>query len=317
MRPGFRLPDEWVGWAQVLAAMILFSTVEVAAKRVGTQAPWWLTVARFLLAGVLLLPGAVRMIRLRSRPLERRDAARLIGMGLVGVTIAVGCFQVALVYLPANVTAILFSANPLLVAALAPLVLRERFAMRQAMALVFGLVGSAFFVFSRSAGSGFSSVGLTWLMLATAAFSLYTVLARKWMPLYGAMVLTCGAFLSGGLFCVVVAWMFEGPPWVACRPWNLGALLYLAVAATALAYVLYFKGVLNVGAARGSLFFFLKPALASFAAWVVLGERLDAPMLFGGGLIVLGLIVATWPGRRPRAAEHAPISVLDGCAPPD
>src|SRR5947208_2900877 len=59
---------------------------------------------------------------------------------------------------------------------------------------------------------------------------------------------------------------------------------------------------LAVPAQRVALIFALEPALAAWLAWMVLGERLDAIRWVGSGLITVGVLIGTMPGRRVDAS---------------
>ena len=70
----------------------------------------------------------------------------------------------------------------------------------------------------------------------------------------------------------------------------IAAVLVVAIASTAVAYLLYFRLIRDVGATRALTVTFLVPMFAIGWAWLVLGEEPTARMAIGGALIV----VATW-----------------------
>ena len=70
---------------------------------------------------------------------------------------------------------------------------------------------------------------------------------------------------------------------------NMFLLLYLSLFVTGLAYILYFTAVKELGAAKASLYFFLKPALAAILAWLIHSEQLKIIQILGIALIMLSL----------------------------
>jgi drug/metabolite transporter (DMT)-like permease len=79
-------------------------------------------------------------------------------------------------------------------------------------------------------------------------------------------------------------------------------MLALAVGSTAIAYLLYFKLIANLGPARALTVTFLIPLFGVLWGYLFLGEPLTASMLLGGSLILGG----TWLAIRVRAvAEYA------------
>jgi drug/metabolite transporter (DMT)-like permease len=90
--------------------------------------------------------------------------------------------------------------------------------------------------------------------------------------------------------------------WPAAAPgataW--GAALLLAAACTALAYILYFRLIAQLGAARAISVTFLIPAFAMAWGALLLGERPTWPMLAACALILLGTALASGVLRGPQ-----------------
>ena len=284
-----------MGYGALLLAVILFSTLEVSVKLMGGAIPpLRFASIRFILTGLLLLVPALRRLRLRVEPLGLADAGVLLGLGFVGVTLALSFYHTALQYLQANVGAIVFSANPVFVALFAPLLLGERLNRWSFLAVALGVGGIFVLALSRGGGGGPGWIrGILLMTGSQATFALYSVLSRKYMPRYGALVITSFAGLVGGAAILPLSWLVEGSPFVPLPPAAWGHLLYITVVATAIPYLLFFYGIVQTGAARGSMFFFLKPVLASVFAYAVLRETLTPAMVAGAALVVgaLGLTV--------------------------
>ncbi|MBM4154724.1 MAG: hypothetical protein FJ221_06800 [Lentisphaerae bacterium] len=286
-------PSPRAGYAWVLLAVVLFSTIEVISKAMGPARPaLQIAFLRFFVAGLVLMPFALRTLRRDGKRLERKDWVLYSGLGLVGVTAGIGLFHMAVARLQANQSAILFSGNPVFVAALAPLLLKERIDRRHAGALALGVAGMACFVWDRGGPSLHAAAGVALMITSMVAFALYTVLSKKVVARHGSVVLTAFASLLGGLFLLPLTWAAEGPPWRLLTPWHWLAVGFLAVFATAVAYAAYFHGLRHVRASRGSMIFFAKPVLASVLAWILLREPLGTATLVGGALIVIATAVA-------------------------
>ncbi|OGV42973.1 MAG: hypothetical protein A2X46_00015 [Lentisphaerae bacterium GWF2_57_35] len=287
--------EQAAGYGALLAAIALFSTIEVASKKLGTGLPPILmAVLRFSITGLILLLPAVKTLRLRKDPLALTDFKNLLWMGSIGVALSIGLYHLAITHMQANAAAILFSANPVFVILFSPFLLKERPSWKNGAAVALGLVGIAFF-FRHSGAGRQSATGVLLMLGAEIAFALYTVLSKKFMPRYGAIVITCFAGLIGSAILLPLSLLFEGNPLPYLLHCSWPGILYLAVFATAIGYLAFFFGVVTVGASRGSLFFFLKPLLASLFAWVILGERLTPDLLTGGVFILLALIFVIWP----------------------
>jgi drug/metabolite transporter (DMT)-like permease len=235
----------------------------------------------------------LKTLRLRQSRLTFKDWMALVLLGTVGVAISIGLYHMSIPYMQANAAAILFSANPVFVILFSPFLLKEHPSWRNLAAVGLCLLGIAFF-FRHSGASLNSSTGVFLMLGAEITFALYTVLSKKFMPRFGAIVITCFAGWFGSIILLPCSLLLEGNPLPYLMHASWLGILYLAVFATALGYVAFFFGIVTVGASRGSLFFFLKPVLASIFAWMILGERLTSDLILGGALILTALVFVIW-----------------------
>ncbi|NOU37036.1 MAG: EamA family transporter [Kiritimatiellaceae bacterium] len=288
------------GLLALLAGIVLFSTIEVASKLMQAEGavaghyPFWLAALRFIITGLVLCIPAAHA--LRGKAFDRRDAAALAGLGLLGVTLMSSLYHLSITFLPANVAALVFSCNPVFVVLFAPLVLPEKITARKLGAVALCLIGIAVLAYERA--DGVSALGLLLMLVAIIIFALYTVLFKKMTPRYGALPITAFAGLIGGLCILPLAFGFEGFPLATYGQADWLGIAYLALVGTALGYFLFIYGIGHVEAGIGSMAFFLKPFLAALFAMIVLGETLTVPLLIGGAFILIGMVVALV--RRPK-----------------
>lgn len=286
------------GYAWVLTAVLLFSTIEVVSKWIGPlRPPLQLAFLRFFIAGLLLAPVAVHGLVRERRRLGWKDAGIFAGLGLIGVTAAIGLYHTAISYLPANRAAILFSGNPVFVAILAPFVLGERTDRRRLFALALGLAGMLAFLWDRGRFSIQAAAGIAFMVGAMFSFALFTILSKKVTPRYGALAIVSFASLAGSLVLLPLTWAHDGCPFHAMTLPHWAAIGWLSVFATAIAYAAWFHGLRHMEASHGTLLFFIKPVAASILAAIVLDERLGWPGIAGASLILAATALAL---RLPR-----------------
>jgi DME family drug/metabolite transporter len=90
----------------------------------------------------------------------------------------------------------------------------------------------------------------------------------------------------------------------------LGVAVYLGAVPTALAYILFARGLERIGAGETATLTLAEPVTAAALGFVVLGERPGAAALVGAGLVLAALgLLAARPGAphrvRARPAEAA------------
>ena len=101
------------------------------------------------------------------------------------------------------------------------------------------------------------------------------------------------------------AWIQRPTAPVPAEAW--WSIVALGVLCTAIAFLIFFALVGEVGPSRMTVITFLNPAVAVLLGVVVLSEPITLGLLLGFPLVLLGSYLATRPERNPAAAlEDAP-----------
>lgn len=240
--------------------------------------------AVLVLAPFLLRPGTRWPVRARH-------------WGAIALTgFLIQCVYFGLAYLAmkrgmnAGTTAIIMALQPILVGALAPLVGARRAGRWLWAGLVLGLAGVVVVVLS---GDTLGPSPAAAVLLAVAALLGITLatLFEKWHglrtdPAVGGAV----QYLVGFAVLLPVAVATEG---LALRwhPELVVALAYLVIANSLVSIGLYIALLQRGDATRISSLLYLVPPLALGFAWVILGETVPAPALFGFALSVAGVYI--------------------------
>jgi len=119
---------------------------------------------------------------------------------------------------------------------------------------------------------------------AAAAFGSNYAQAR--LKRVGSYETTTGSFLMGGLMTLPLLIVVPVPRTPALA--DYGYLLLLGAVMSALAYVLYFRLVADIGATKAITVEFVVTAVAVMVGALVLRERLTVVQLLGGAVIVAG-----------------------------
>ena len=131
------------------------------------------------------------------------------------------------------------------------------------------------------------------------------LLRRRPADLPGDVALAASIVPALVLLLPVVALSATGAPPAPLTPRVLGALLYIALFASLLGFLLWSYGVAVLGPERAGQFVHLMPVFGVALAVPLLGEAI-APAQWAGGLCVLaGIALVQWRRRGPRAAGHA------------
>jgi len=296
------------GTLALLGAIVLFSTVEIASKAIQANCgarldPFLLVFIRFFVTGLCLLALGLPAARRQGLVLSGRDYATLCLNGAIGVGLSISLFHAAiLVFRNASSSAVVFSANPVFVALLAPLINREALTRRKAAAVLLG--GTGVFCFAFESGQLESAALKALLVMLGSAFlfALSVCLSRRIIPRYGPLLTMGYSALFGSLMVLPLGLWHSAVPILPELAKAVLPVAYLVLAGTAVGYGLYYYGLARTTAYRASVTFFLKPVLATALAVVVRHEQLNAYTIGGTGLVLAGLCLALINGRSRRPA---------------
>jgi drug/metabolite transporter (DMT)-like permease len=203
-------------------------------------------------------------------------------------------------YLNAGVTAILFAVVPLATTLGAAFAFRtERFRYRQLAGSLVGLLGVVVVFLDPLAATGFSvkaTLAAVAIVVAAVAAAFNIVIAKRHLMLVGALPLALHQMLWGTLGLGIIS-AITGE-WRNVH-YSLGAtlaVLYLGLAGSAAAFVMYYSLLRTMRASTLSTISFVTPLVAAFSGWIVLNESIRLRIGSGVVAIVVGLATVECDG---------------------
>ncbi|MDV9171609.1 EamA family transporter [Streptomyces sp. W16] len=203
--------------------------------------------------------------------------------------------------LPGGMAAVVGSIGPLIVVGLSAVLLGQRPTARSVVTGAVAAFGVSLVVLK--AAGALDPVGVLAALASTASMSTGTVLTKRWgrPDGVGPLALTGWQLTVGGLLIAPVAFLVEGAP-PALDGRAVGGYLYLALANTAIAYWLWFRGIGRLTATQVTLLGPLSPLTAAVVGWAALGQALTPVQLAGMGL-AFGATVAGQLRVRPAGVQ--------------
>ena len=301
------------GYLYIIVTIVMFTSYEVVLRYIAGQInSMQLTLCRFSVGFLILLPLALRTLKRRGKRLDGRSMARFALLGLLGIALSMPILHLSVRYAGSSVAAVLFSCNPVFVTFLAFFLLKEPIKPRHISALALEIAGTVAII--DPLGHALNPLGVGLALLSTLLFSLYGVLGKRRVAEHGGAVVTCFSFLFGSviIFCFIlithipaVAGFFQsiGLPSFAQIPilegytlQNLPYVLYVSAGVAGVGFCAYFLAMEYQPASVVSLVYFFKPALSPILAWMVHGEEIPGNMLAGILLILAGSFANIIPG---------------------
>lgn len=285
-----------------IAGVIIFSTYEVVSKTMsGAISGSLLTLYRFMLGGLILLPFAVKDMKKRKVSINKKDVGFLFLFGFLLVCVSMTLAQYGIIYSKAAICAVTFSANPLIVSILAAFVFKEKFTARKTTGLAIGLAGLLVTCFSFFSGIDNQSenfvLGVVLIIVAMLIFCIYTIYSKKILTSkIGPTATTSLVSIFGSITLlpvVIIQGAMNGTNPFACDIVSvMPQFLYCAIMGTGISYLLYFAGLANIETGTGSMIFMAKAPLASILAAIVLSEPTSIANIIGIVLIIAGMTIA-------------------------
>jgi drug/metabolite transporter (DMT)-like permease len=286
------------GWLPLQVALfcVLWSLAFAVAK-VALQdcPPLLLLMVRFLIAGFVML-GLAAWQR-GEAALSRRDIVSLVIIGVANNAMYLGLGYVGLRTVSAGLGTLVVSANPVLTAVLAAMLLGERLTWQKIVGLVLGVGGVGFIVAHRlsSGASGDSATGLIFTVGALHSIVAGTILYKWLAPQGGLLIGNAVQNISGGLMLIPFAFSFESISEIVPSYRLLATLGYLTVPGSIVGYLLWQHLLRVMGATRASAWHFLMPPLGVLFGWLLLGEHVALADILGIIPVALGIYLVTRP----------------------
>jgi len=290
--------------------MVLWAANFIVVKDVlDLLPPVGFTFLRYALASVALL-ALLRWSEGRIQ-LPRPGAGRILLLGGLGFGVYQMLWTMGLQSIPAGDSALLIAASPVLTAVIAVLIGTDTLNLRKGVGVLLSFVGVVLVI---AAGVGIelsgSPIGFALTMAAALCWATYTAFGARVLRRHSPLVMTTWATIGGTLVLAPLglaqlaapgAW---GPEQAAHLPEIIFAIAFSGLLAAALANVVVFRGVQQLGPTRIMALQSLVPAMAVVLAAVFLSEPIRPVQVIGGGIIILGVALTRFASRAPEAAQR-------------
>nr|WP_275406704.1 DMT family transporter [Actinomadura bangladeshensis] len=263
---------------------IPYLMIKVAVESVSVP---MIVFSRTALGALILLPLALRagqldVVRRHWRPLLLFTAVEILGPWAL--------LSDAENRLTSSMTGLLIAAVPIVGVVLARLTGdAERLGPVRWAGLLVGLAGVGVLAGPHLGGGSTWAIGE--VMLVALGYAIAPMIATRRLQDLPSLQMSAFAL-------AIAALVYTGPAiatWPDAMPSGrvLAALVGLGLICTALAFIVFFELIREVGTSRGMVFTYVNPAVAVAAGVVLLGEPLTGTIIASFALILGGSVLAT------------------------
>ena len=287
----------------VLLAAVCFGTTGTAQALGPDAAPVTVGAVRIAVGGLLLLAVA-RAVPAAAAPWPRRE--------LGAIAVAIALYQLAFFAAVDRTgvavgTVVALGSAPAIAGITGRLIDGQPLTGRWAGATALACAGVLALVLGGGGGASVDPVGIMLAVASGTGYATYAVLAKRLLRLGHAPERVMAASFSLGALLLAPVLVLGDVGWLASGG-GLALALFLGAIPTALAYVLFARGLRHLTPGETATLTLAEPLTATGLGVLALGERPGAVAAAGAALVLAGLLVLALPGprvRAPRLAEAA------------
>lgn len=232
--------------------------------------------------------------RPNGRPLFK-DTGSLATFGICNFALGYLCLYYATSWVSAALVTLIFSLKAVLTPISLYVFLGQRLTRRIFAGAVFGIMGVIILIYPKIGvhGNSYDIMGISMAFLGTLITSIGDVSSaknaqNKINPIYSNSIGFTVAAIIMFLICLVQGQSFTVPMSIS----YIGALVYLMIFASFLAWLFYLKLIEQIGAASSSYMVALFPAVGGIASIIIGDSEPTSYLLFGCLLCCLGAAIA-------------------------
>jgi O-acetylserine/cysteine efflux transporter len=295
----------------LLAAGTLWGlTVALSKLSIGWLGPYWLTVARFVIAAPVLALMGRRGLRDALRP-------GLVLSGAIGFGVVILLQNAGIQRTSVSHAAMIVGAVPVIVALITAA--RGHGSGRPLTWVGYGLALLGIVLVAHGGGGGATMSGDLLVLASVTVSGAFIAVSPQLLHGRDPAAVTAVQFGGGALVSLPVALLAGGG--VPHAPASVGqalAFVALATVGTVLPFWLFAYGQARVPAQLAGVFVNFEPVVGAVVGWVAFGDPVSVWQLLGTATVIVGIACSAAPGRRTaridQTAQVPSVRIAAACA---
>jgi drug/metabolite transporter (DMT)-like permease len=216
---------------------------------------------------------------------------QLLIVGLLNTAIPFCLFNYSLLHIEAGLAAILNGTAPMFGMLVAYVFLKEKIGWMGLVGVLLGFAGVVLISYEQTTGVNASVLPVASILLATLCYGIAASYLKHKLSHVKPFAIAGGSQFFAALALLPLALMNLPDTMPSSRAFS--SALALAFVCTGLAYVFYFDLIAKIGASRALTVGYLVPLFGVLWGYVILKESLSLTEFVGGGLVLIGVMLAT------------------------
>jgi drug/metabolite transporter (DMT)-like permease len=261
--------------------------------------PFTFIAIRMACASVLLALIALVITKRFARDLPTIGKSALVGLTIHGAYLG-GCFYGVKQGMPAGITALICSLQPVLVSIFSSVFFGERLSSRKWTGLALGLAGLVLVIAPKLDASGdqaLPTAGVIAVFIALLGGTSGTLLQKKFGAGVEVLSGTSWQYVATGILMAVLALAFEDGQSITWNGSFIFSLVWLIVALSIGAILILYYLLARSSAASVSSLYYLVPAATAVEAYFLFGEKIGLVTAIGTLVTIAGVALVVRQGR--------------------
>lgn len=205
-------------------------------------------------------------------------------------------------YISGSLATIVSFTFPAMIVAIEMITKMEPVRLGKILAVILSMIGMGFIVWTPDMGGNL--IGIAFAFGTALCYVVYVMgLSSKIMKSENSLSIAGYVLLSSAVFNFFRC-LLSGKPLFAVAPSQLVYVLLLAVVCAFLAIMFYCIGLKYISAGNAAIINTFEPVVACVLGYVLIGDILTPPMIFGSVLIVAAVLLTNLPQRNPRLKDR-------------
>lgn len=243
--------------------------------------------------------------------IKRKDLPRFACIGMTGYGAGLACLQISNDMLDASLSSLLNSICPIVIFALAAVMLHEKIGPAKIIGIILSIAG-VYIILGVGGSGGAGAVGgaasPSGIIIACVSVFLWSLCAVLIRSVAGDYDPLCATFY-GILFSMplLIPWSLielDNSKAAITLPVCL-SVIYLGVVATALGNVMWNIALKNTPASTCSMFYPVQALTSAVMGIIFLGEQITAEFMIGAAIISAGIVIATASDNRKQPVHNS------------
>lgn len=261
--------------------------------------PFTFIAIRMAFASVLLALISLAITRHFKYDKATIGKSALVGLTIHGAYLG-GCFYGVKQGMPAGITALICSLQPVLVSVFSSLFFGEKLTHRKWLGLGLGLAGLVLVIAPKLEGSGdqvLPTVGVIAIFIALLGGTTGTLLQKKFGAGVEVLSGTSWQYVATGILMGSLALIFEGDQSITWNAPFIFSLVWLIVALSIGAILILYFLLARSSASAVSSLYYLVPAVTAVEAYFLFGETISMVTALGTLVTIAGVALVVAQGR--------------------